>query len=37
MIDKVKFEQGIELYNKAQMSLAKKNAEIDKLKQEAGI
>lgn len=36
-IDKTKIEQGIELYNKAQMPLARKNAEIDKLKQEAGF
>lgn len=36
-IDKAKLGQGIELYTKSQMPLARKNAEIDKLKQEAGI
>jgi len=36
-VDKTKLEQGIELYTKAQMPLARKNAEIEKLKQEAGI
>jgi len=36
-LDEVKIRQGITLYNKAQMPLAKKNAEIDKLKNEAGI
>jgi len=36
-MDKAKVAQGIEMYNKSQMSLARKNAEIDKLKQEAGI
>lgn len=36
-IDKAKLGQGIEMYTKSQMSLARKNAEIDKLKQETGI
>ena len=36
-VDKTKLEQGLEIYNKTQMSLAKKNAEINKLKQEAGL
>ncbi len=36
-VDKAKLGQGIELYTKAQMPLARKNAEIVKLKQEAGI
>ncbi|MBU4368666.1 hypothetical protein KJ575_03085, partial [Patescibacteria group bacterium] len=36
-IDKAKVGQGIEMYTKAQMPLARKNAEIIKLKQEAGI
>jgi len=36
-VDKTKLGQGLELYTKSQMSLARKNAEIDKLKQEVGI
>ncbi len=36
-IDKTKIGQGIEIYSKAQMSLARKNAEIDKLKQSPGL
>jgi len=36
-VDKTKLGQGIELYTKSQMPLARKNAEIDKLKQEVGI
>ena len=36
-VDKIKLGQGIEMYTKSQMSLARKNAEIDKLKQETRL
>lgn len=36
-VDKTKLGQGLELYTKSQMSLARKNEEITKLKQEVGI
>lgn len=36
-VDKTKLGQGLELYTKVQMSLARKNVEITKLKQEVGI
>lgn len=36
-VNKTKLEQGIELYTKSQMPLARKNEEITKLKQGAGI
>src|SRR3989338_9170128 len=37
VLEKIKLGQGIEMYTKSQMSLARKNAEIDKLKQETRL